>query len=181
MGREIRRVPPNWEHPRYTKYNAPSTCTDWVGEYRPCYDKTYDEAAADWLAELVKWEEGANPERYHKDYGCRYYWDFDGGPPSEDIYRPAFGVEPSWYQVYETVSEGTPVSPPFATEAEVVDYLTTHGDFWNQGRNSPLPSRENAERFVKGGYAPSMTVHRPADGSQPTVAVGIDALGTKGS
>lgn len=42
MGREIRRVPPNWEHPRYTEENAPSEQA--IGGHIPLFDKTYEEA-----------------------------------------------------------------------------------------------------------------------------------------
>jgi hypothetical protein len=69
--------------------------------------------------------------------------------------------------MYETVSEGTPVSPVFATNIELVDYLCEHGDFWDQKRRSDkserfgfhMPcdpwTRQNAEAFVNSGFAMS--------------------------
>ena len=66
--------------------------------------------------------------------------------------------------MYETVSEGTPVTPPFATKEELVEYLIEHGDFWDQKRrkegNTIMPcdpwTREQAETFVNDTeWAPS--------------------------
>jgi len=65
----------------------------------------------------------------------------------------------TWFQAYETVSEGTPVTPPFATQEELIDYLATRGDFWDQHRGEGPWPRENARKFVLGsGWAPSMIV-----------------------
>ena len=178
MGREIRRVPPCWEHPRFTEETT--SYKNNIGEYRPCYDETYEDAADEWLLELAKWEAGDNPDRYDKDLGCRYYWDYEDGVPDATSYRPVFTEEPTWFQVYETVSEGTPVTPPFSTEAALVDYLSENGDFWDQSRGDRPPSRKNAQRFVSGGYAPSMMVIQPKDGSQGVIAVGINAMGLMG-
>jgi hypothetical protein len=66
---------------------------------------------------------------------------------------------PTWFQVYETVSEGTPVTPPFATKEELVDYLVANGDFWDQHRGDGGWSRENAEAFVGAGFAMSLVVN----------------------
>lgn len=53
MGREIRKVVPGWEHPRYTEEDAPRS--DRVGDYRPLYDQDYESAANEWLAGLLEW------------------------------------------------------------------------------------------------------------------------------
>ena len=72
----------------------------------------------------------------------------------------------TWYQMYETVSEGTPETPAFETKEELVDYLVEHGDFSYQ--RSPeifgKPSREAAKAFVDQGYAPSMVMSRGPEG-----------------
>lgn len=59
--------------------------------------------------------------------GVDYYWEYEP-PPDPDRHRPAFGAEATWYQVYETVTEGTPVTPPFETLAELVDWLVEKGE-----------------------------------------------------
>ena len=154
MGREIRRVPPNWEHPRNER-----------GEFRAMYDRTYAEAVAEWTAGYAKWEAG------ERKSDCEF-WEWEGNPPDPDYYRPEFTEEPTWFQVYQTVSEGTPVTPPFATEDELIDYLVENGDFWCQERpNESPPSRESATAFVKSGWVPSGLVH----GGR--VTTGIDVAG----
>jgi len=153
MGREVRRVPPNWEHPRYV-------AGQYKGEYRPCYDEDYDTAARNWMEGFKQWQEGKYP---HQLEG--YYWDCEGMPPEEETYRPAFTEEPIWYQLYETVSEGTPVSPSFATLEELARYLSENGDFGYQygqqkgwSYNDHKPTYEQALAMVKSGWAPSIVV-----------------------
>jgi len=51
------------------------------------------------------------------------------------------------YQLWETVSEGSPISPVFPTKETFVDYLVTQGY-----------SREAALNFVEHGWAPTMMV-----------------------
>ena len=69
-----------------------------------------------------------------------------------------------WWQVWETVSEGSPVTPAFATAAELVDYLVANGDAWDQKRLLDPSSwlgragwdRAAAAKFVGNGWAPTM-------------------------
>ncbi len=166
MGREIRRVPPNWQHPCYTKDNAPST--DRIGEMKPCHDQDYEMAALEWTANFDVWRKGEHEEQ-PCDY-CRFYWEHDT-PPNEDSYRPAFAEAPTWFQVYETVSEGTPTTPPFATTEELIDHLTTAGESLLDPQYHKPYARETAEKFVKGGgYVPSMIV------SEGKIYEGISAV-----
>jgi hypothetical protein len=71
-----------------------------------------------------------------------------------------------WWQVWETVSEGSPVTPAFATADELVNYLVTSGDAWDQKRGDGGWKREAAEKFVKSGYAPSMMMVTNSEGSK---------------
>ena len=164
MGREIRMVPPNWQHPRNER-----------GRYLPMFDESYEDAARRWKDDFAAWERGERPSYWSADEGPAEFWDWEGMPPRDEHYRPAWpDGAATWMQAYETVSEGTPVSPPFATPEELVDYLVEHGDFWCQQRpdESP-PSREAAEAFVRGGWAPSMMIAHTANGTN--LRVGIDA------
>lgn len=163
MGREIRMVPANWEHPTATRtygYQEPG--------YQPMFDRTFAEAAAEWLADLAKWEAGERPSYFDaaKHPADLKHWEYDGGPPDREYYRPWSDDEAIWFQVWETVSEGTPVSPPFATREELIDYLAANGDFWDQKRGDGPWSRESAERFVAMGWAPSMMMVQSAAGSE---------------
>ena len=77
--------------------------------------------------------------------------EYYGGGPLKDDYVKYEESEAIWFQVYETVSEGTPVTPPFETKKELVDYLVEYGTFWNRAGYS----REVAEKFVEIGWVPS--------------------------
>ena len=145
MGREIRMVPPNWEHPKKRAYNPRTNQME--DNYQPMYDRGYHEACKEWYKECSE---------YTPDGDCQYYHEWAGNPPDEDYHRPDWkDEEQTWIQVYETVSEGTPVTPPFATKEELVDYLVENGDFWDQSRGHGGWSRESAESFVDSGWRPT--------------------------
>lgn len=156
MGREIRRVPPNWKHPKNDN-----------GEYRRCIDKDYETAARLWESEFMQFMRGNHEAA---NYGCDHFWEWES-PPDEDYCRPAFSEEPTWFQVYETVSEGTPVTPPFATEAELIDWLVNKGEMRGTQYEQRF-SRRAAEQFIKAGSAPSLVVS-----SEHGVLSGIEAMG----
>ncbi len=126
-------VPKGWEHPK-----------DFRGHHRPLYDQPYEEAAAQWLANFRKWESGEDPNREKAD--TPYFWDWDGMPPDKKYYRPSWTLEEaSCFQIYETVSEGTPISPVFETKEEMLGWLVKEGY-----------SEKAAVCFVRDGWVPSM-------------------------
>ncbi len=139
MGREIRRVPPNWKHPRKQD-----------GSYQPLYDEDFDTKAKEWKTEFLAWEMGSHPDLQNKPERKEEmeFWEWHGDPPDRDYYRPKWLIDPTWCQVYETVSEGTPVTPPFATKEELIAYLVEFGDFWDQQRGNGGWPREHAESFI---------------------------------
>lgn len=134
MGREIRRVPAGWNHPK-----------DSAGQYKPLYDKTYKEAADEWMAEFAAWHAGTSEDAKKHKSEIPYYWDWGGNPPDRNYYRPDFGAEATHYQVYQTVSEGTPTSPVFASLDEMRVWLLAGGH-----------SERAADAFIKCEWAPSM-------------------------
>lgn len=96
--------------------------------------------------------------------------------PAEDIKAAADNwqrTEPpagEGWQVWETVSEGSPITPVFPTREALIDYLVEGGDRWDRKRGSGGWSRENAEQFVSDAWAPSLItaggkVYQPRDGS----------------
>jgi len=135
MGRELRRVPADWKHPR-----SPS------GEYFPLHDFSYRTAVNEWTEEVTRWRAdhplGTDAEQD----------DWVGKAPNPIYYRPYWPEESrTHFQVYETVSEGTPISPPLPSKEAVVEWLVTHPDVnWGE------ITREQAEMFVKNGYAITM-------------------------
>ena len=169
MGRELRMVPANWEHPQETKYNPFTRCESTV--FIPLYDSPYLEAITEWIKGHSLWVKGLHEDQQkYPDDETLYYAEAWGDAPTYESYRPDWkDSEMVWYQVYETVSEGTPVTPPFGTQEELVEYLVLNGDFWDQKRRADknrigsMPcgpwSREAAEKFVYGpGWAPSMVM-----------------------
>lgn len=145
MGREIRKVPKNWDHPKSERYPE---------RYQPLLDIYYPDASKKWMDNAVLWSKGIHPNQV--DY-CDYYWEYESVPDHEYC-RNYKDEDAVWFQVYETVSEGTPVTPPFETEAELVDYLVENGDFWDQRRGDGPWSMENAESFIGVGFALSAVI-----------------------
>lgn len=168
MGREIRRVPAHWQHPKRTKFNYLKMQDE--ESFQPLYNESYISAVSEWIHNHLLWERGEHPDQQGKDRSeHRHYAQWGGGPPDVEYYRPEWKPEEMmWYQVYETVSEGTPVTPPFETQAELIEYLVKHGDFWDQKRREEGTAlmacepwtRRQAESFVLGsGWAPSLVMH----------------------
>ncbi len=111
MGREMRRVPAGWEHPRGSD-----------GALRPLYDEDYQTAAREWKSGFKAWEAGERPE-YCKDFDGEF-WEWDGGPPDHDLHRPVWPEESRTHvQMYETCSEGTPISPVMADAESLARWL----------------------------------------------------------
>lgn len=80
-------------------------------------------------------------------------------PKFEKLCEEWKAIEPpagEGWQVWENVSEGSPVTPVFATEAELVEYLVAGGDAWDRKRGAPGWSRKDAEAFVRRGGALTM-------------------------
>jgi hypothetical protein len=149
MGREIRMVPPHWDHPIMAD-----------GQYQPMLDETYESASAKWIAEFLDWHvKKAYPDYASPEDRAMPYWDWENMPPDKAYYRTYSDAEATWFQVFETVTEGTPVTPPFATKEELIEYLAKNGDFWDQerARTGRLQTagwgRESAEKFVDEGFA----------------------------
>ena len=160
MGREIRRVTPNWEHPQ--RERCPHTggiteahrglFSEWSrGKcFRPMHDQDYKSAVKEWKEGFMQWERGE-----HQDQGwASEYWEYAGNPPKEENYRPIAWTEEeaTHYQVYETVSDGTPISPIFENLDQLVEWLIQQGY-----------SEKAAKSFSEEGYAPSM-VYTPETG-----------------
>jgi hypothetical protein len=169
MGREVRMVPPNWEHPQEEKYDY--LTRQYQNQYMPMYDDDAETAFARWMEKYQEWLNGEHDRviakygetSYPKAEPYRSFCEWHGNPPNPKYYHPKWAEgEATWIQAYATVSEGTPVSPPFATPEELATYLSTYGDFWYQ-KDMELkrdtfrtkPTYEQAMAFVLGGWAPS--------------------------
>lgn len=128
MGREVRRVPPTWVHPEREVW------VDGVPRkvHRPLHDASYAQAAQEWEAGCAAWCRGER-DAYHVatgdgtlDADTPYaYALYEGGRPSPDEYMPEWSSEQCTHlMLYETTSEGTPLSPAFATPEELARWCT---------------------------------------------------------
>lgn len=88
-------------------------------------------------------------------------WRHDGHKAAHDAWEPTEPPAGDGWQVWETVSEGSPVTPVFATRQELVDHLCTPGQRVTL-REGPM-ARDEAERFVTAEWVPSF-MGNPATG-----------------
>jgi hypothetical protein len=177
MGREIRRVPAGWQHPTEVKQQLivgrrygdlrdfqaafANPQYEMREAYKPLYDRSYDEARREWHEGKALWNAGTHPDQQRDDPPDCTWEEWDGEAPDPDRYRPHWAPEDAThYQMYETVSEGTPVSPVFATLDELAVWLVGQG-------YSPQASRE----FCRTGWAPSM-VMAPGMGLKDGITAG---------
>jgi hypothetical protein len=136
MGREIRRVPPGWQHPK-----------DFRGHYKPLNDMPWRDAMRSWLEDYSdEWQTWTDKEDIEP-------------PPHPEYYRSEWSEEPTAYQVYETVSEGTPVSPVFSSLADVRTWAIAQGH-----------SERAADEFCRLGHALSVLI------GPGGIKMGIDTL-----
>lgn len=119
MGREVRRVPKDWQHPR-----------DELGNYIPMCDGDQETACKEYERNVVLWACGAHPSQ-RDEFGAsiRYYWDYAGRPPPEYGERACHMFESprddlTHFMLYESTSEGTPHHdcPAFETMDELIDW-----------------------------------------------------------
>ena len=100
MGREVRRVPKSWKHQK-----------DPRGQYVPLLDG-YDTQREDW-------------EKAYREEGLQAALDQVGPPPDKNDYMPEWpDAKRTHLMMYETCTEGTPISPAFATPEELARWLT---------------------------------------------------------
>lgn len=117
MGRKVRMVPPDWQHPKNAE-----------GHPIPLYDGPFSERLAEWREGKAKWDEGLIPDyrggwepKGDRDYS---YEEWDGAEPKPEEYMPDFAPgAATHFMMYEDTSEGTPISPAFATPEELARWL----------------------------------------------------------
>lgn len=150
MGREIRHVPKNWEHPKTWDGHFKPLCDDYIGtlEY---YKKDVDEFIFH-MTEIIQKGKVKIYDRVFEDVKELYEYKCEDGqmnPPDINDYMPSG----DWFQLFENVSEGTPLSPPFETKEGLVKWLINNPDYIGHQW-----TKEQAEGIVKYGYSPSMVI-----------------------
>jgi len=102
MSRKVRRVPPSWQHP-----------VDQEGKYKPLFDS---DMFAYRLQDYVEEIEQYGLEAANQDFG-------EGGPSKID-YMPDWPEQQKTHlMMYETTTEGTPVSPAFEKPQDLAKWL----------------------------------------------------------
>ena len=121
MGREIRRVPLDFDWPRDKV---------WPGFYVAIPECPND---CEWPTQCTY---------------CKAAWEHSLHGPSWEIKPPAG----DGWQLWETVSEGSPISPVFTTPEELARWMVSGRSAWM------MPTDYDAAlRFITGsGWAPSM-------------------------
>lgn len=136
MGREVRKVPADWQHPK----------NETTGYYRPLIGTSYAAAAAEFLAMV-------------NEKGLQEAVDYFGQAPDQNDYMPDWpDAERTHLMMYEDTSEGTPISPAFLTPEELARWLA------DTGASAFGRSTATYEQWLKtcrGAWAPSMVI---ADG-----------------
>ena len=185
MGLEVRRVAADWEPPtqtgNYTEvreelaYRPELSYECW----RPHHDQDWLSAWRAWQRRRVRWY-AARPfiwlwtvlglPGHMKRYGWPRWATYQSGE-EEDGFRGYYGQEPEWYdhrprwkdsertrlQLYETVSEGTPLSPPMPDADALAVWLAEHTvGLWN---GTDQMDYNDWVRFLEaGGWAMSFVV-----------------------
>lgn len=125
MGREPRRVPPDWQHP-----------IDARGSYDPLFEpgRPVAEIIAEYDREKAQWESGAHPDQLPgglapgRDPKECSWEKWHGHRPLPEHYMPFWPAEQATHwQMYETCTEGAPISPVFATPEELARWLANNG------------------------------------------------------
>ena len=75
MGREVRKVPADWQHPK----------DEQTGQYKPLYDgKRFFDRLRKWNEENVKWSSGIFPDYASEEDRKMTYSEWNGDQPSND-------------------------------------------------------------------------------------------------
>jgi len=109
MGRELRKVAKNWEHPK-----------DGNVYYKPLLGRKFSTSLRRWNFKEKKWNQGLRDNfdgsyvNKEKKYENMSYSKYAGKKPLKEDYMPEWKDEELTHiQLYENTTEGTPISPVF--------------------------------------------------------------------
>jgi len=181
MGREIRRVPADWQHP--TLPPRPMSETQRFAQehvlrlgllksedlkpevrYKAQMEGPVEDAIADYESEKetkkALWDkrelEYVDDDIYDKSTFEEYFEEWNGEAPDPDHYMPSWTEEQKTHlMMYQNTSEGTPLSPAFETPEELARWLADNNAsaFGNEGA-----TYEQWLGMCKSGWAPSAVV-----------------------
>jgi len=171
MGREVRRVPAGWAHPKDEK-----------GRWIPLLKGSFVQHDADWNEQYAKWRDGLvsdyetrgwKPKPPDAPYRMKDW--YGGGRPDPDDYMPAWSkAERTHWQMYENVSEGTPISPVMETPEALARWLADSKADAAAGRTA---SYAQWLATIRVGGAPSLVTGRHGLVSGVEFVGGVDPQG----
>jgi hypothetical protein len=126
MSREVRKVPKDWQHPKSED-----------GKFIPLFDgKALRRLQEEWDIHEAKWKEGLRDDwrgewkAREGDEKSMSFEEWFGPRPSPENYMPDWPDEERTHlMMYESTSEGTPISPAFETPEELARWLTDNDAF----------------------------------------------------
>lgn len=80
---------------------------------------------------------------------------YEGQRAEAEAWEPTEPPEGEGWQLWETVSEGSPISPVFSTPEELAEWMSSPAYQWGVSRGTEIPY-ESALAFVRNGWAPSV-------------------------
>jgi len=164
MGREVRMVPADYVHPVYSEEET------WEhprlrGRFKPLFYATpekFAETVAQYKLQKAQWKKGYTLDWVSGDFvpksveeSCATFSEWYGEPPQASDYMLIPKEQQTHYMMFETVTEGTPISPVFPTAEALAKWLA------ETGANAGAYSTATYEQWLnvcKGGYAPSMII-----------------------
>jgi hypothetical protein len=100
---------------------------------------------------------------------------YEGQRAEAEAWEPTQPPKGEGWQLWETVSEGSPISPAFATAEELARWMSSPAYTWGAVKtDADRPTYETALRFVMAGWAPTL-VGSPQTG----VVSGVEFIGTQ--
>ena len=122
MGREVRRVPADWQHPKHWTRGLHGM----EERYKPLFPgERYQPKVDEWDEECAKWKAGWRPGHCDDaEHRAMCYEQYAGQRPHRDDYMPNWpDSERTHLMMYEDTSEGTPISPALETPEELARWL----------------------------------------------------------
>ena len=154
MGREVRMVPADWQHPKEQTFDHRTG--QYVVKCKPLFAPGWAKSAKEWDEEREKWERGEFPSYTSAESRSLPYDEYSGRRPYSGDYMPDWPAEQrTHYMMYEDTSEGTPISPAFATPEELARWLADNGASAFGGETATY---EQWLKAARGGFAPSMII-----------------------
>lgn len=105
MSREVRRVPADWKHPRESGRS---------NMHRPLFEGPWEARAEQWDKDAALFARGLDSQGdpLPVDMKATTFAEWDGDRPEQRDYMPTWtDAEKTHWQMYETTTEGTPISP----------------------------------------------------------------------